>query len=56
MGLLLVEHDAELVFRVSHHVIAIDFGKTIASGPPAEIRQSEALIAAYLGVPLDEDD
>ncbi len=56
MGLLLVEHDAELVFRVSHHVIAIDFGKTIASGPAAEIRQSEALIAAYLGVPLDEDD
>jgi len=56
VGMLLVEHDTELVFRVSHHVVAIDFGKAIASGPPTEIRQSEALIAAYLGIPVDEDD
>ena len=56
VGMLLVEHDTELVFRVSHHVVAIDFGKTIASGPPVEIRQSEALIAAYLGIPAGEDD
>jgi sulfate-transporting ATPase len=54
-GMLLVEHDTELVFRVSNDVVAIDFGKTIASGPPAEIRRSEALIAAYLGLPLAED-
>jgi len=56
VGMLLVEHDTELVFRVSHHVVAIDFGKAIASGPPTEIRQSEALIAAYLGIAVDEDD
>lgn len=53
VGLLLVEHDTELVFRVSHHVVAIDFGKTIASGPSAEVRRSEAVIAAYLGIPAD---
>lgn len=55
VGLLLVEHDTDLVFRVSDHVVAIDFGKLIAAGPPAQIRQSEALIAAYLGAPAVED-
>jgi ABC-type branched-subunit amino acid transport system ATPase component len=54
VGLLLVEHDTDLVFRVSDHVIAIDFGRLIAEGPPDEIRRSEALIAAYLGVGPDE--
>jgi len=53
-GLLLVEHDTELVFRVSHHVVALDFGVAIASGPPEDVRRSAALIAAYLGVPDDE--
>ena len=56
VGLLLVEHDTDLVFRVSDHVVAIDFGKTIASGPAAEVRKSDALIAAYLGVPVEEGD
>ena len=55
VGLLLVEHDTELVFRVSHHVVAIDFGTTIGEGSPAEMRRSEALIAAYLGVPVGDD-
>ena len=49
VGLLLIEHDTELVFRVSDRVVAIDFGKEIASGPADEVRQSEALISAYLG-------
>ena len=53
VGLLLVEHDTELVFRVSHHVVAIDFGTMIAEGAPAHVRQSDALIAAYLGVAPD---
>ncbi len=56
VGLLLVEHDTELVFRVSHHVVAIDFGRTIATGTASEIRLSEALIAAYLGFTVGEDD
>lgn len=56
VGLLLVEHDTDLVFRVSDYVVAIDFGVLIAAGPPAEIRQSDALIAAYLGVPAEEDE
>ena len=50
VGLLLIEHDTDLVFRICHHVVALDFGRVIASGPADAVRQSEALISAYLGV------
>ena len=49
VGLLLIEHDTELVCRVSDRVVAIDFGKEIVSGPADIVRQSEILISAYLG-------
>jgi len=55
VGLLLVEHDTELVFRVCDRVVAIDFGRTIASGRAGEVRTSDAVIGAYLGVASDDD-
>lgn len=56
VGMLLIEHDTGLVFRVCSDVVAIDFGVTIAQGPANEVRSSEALIAAYLGTSLADDD
>ena len=38
LTVLLVEHHMNLVMRVSDHVHVLNFGRTIASGPPAEIR------------------
>ncbi len=55
IGLLLVEHDTELVFRVCDDVVAIDFGRTIASGPAAEVRVAPEVVAAYLGVAADDE-
>jgi len=49
MAVLLVEHDMTLVMSVSDRVHAIDFGKTIAEGKPAEVRAHRAVIDAYLG-------
>jgi branched-chain amino acid transport system ATP-binding protein len=50
---LLVEHHMGLVMSVSDRVVALDFGRKIAEGTPAEVRQNEAVIRAYLGDPRD---
>lgn len=49
VGVLLVDHDMNLVLDVSDEVTVVDFGRVIACGPPAEVRRHPAVIAAYLG-------
>jgi ABC-type branched-subunit amino acid transport system ATPase component len=48
-GVLLVEHDMRIIFRVCERIQVLDYGKTIAVGMPEEIRTDRRVVAAYLG-------
>jgi sulfate-transporting ATPase len=56
MGVLLIEHDVDLVMSACDRVVAIVFGSEIVSGTPEEVRHNDALIEAYLGTPVTVDE
>lgn len=55
LAVILIEHDVELVRRVSDRVIALDFGRQIAAGAPDEVLADPSVVAAYLGAAAEPD-
>jgi branched-chain amino acid transport system ATP-binding protein len=50
LGVLLVEHDIDLVMSVCSRIHVLDFGSILAVGSPREVQADERVRAAYLGV------
>ena len=54
LAMILVEHHMALVMDLADRVMALDFGRVIASGTPDEVQADQAVIDAYLGGSGDE--
>jgi len=52
VGILLIEHDMDAVFRLADVITVLVEGRVIASGKPDEIRVNRDVLAAYLGEEL----
>jgi branched-chain amino acid transport system ATP-binding protein len=48
-GLLIIEHDMNVIMRLCHRIQVLDYGKTLAIGSPAEVRANPEVVRAYLG-------
>jgi sulfate-transporting ATPase len=49
LGILLIEHDMNLVLSTCDRIAVLVSGSKLTEGPPAEVRTNEAVISAYLG-------
>ena len=51
---LMVEHDMSLVSAVSDRVMALNYGRPIATGTPPEVQAHPEVVRAYLGAENDD--
>jgi branched-chain amino acid transport system ATP-binding protein len=54
LSVFMIEHDMGLVLSVCDYIYVLDFGRIIAEGTPAEVRDNPLVIDAYLGESASE--
>jgi branched-chain amino acid transport system ATP-binding protein len=49
LTILLIEHQMKLVMGICERIKVLDFGRTLAEGPPEVVRSDPLVLEAYLG-------
>ena len=56
VSILIIDHVVQEVFTIADHVVVLDFGRILASGPPSQIQNDPRVLQAYLGSAVAEEE
>lgn len=56
IGIMMIEHDMEMVMNLTDYITVINFGKEISQGEPTFVQNDPRVIEAYIGSDDDEDE
>ncbi|QDF29576.1 ABC transporter ATP-binding protein [Halarcobacter anaerophilus] len=56
IGIMMIEHDMEMVMSLTDYITVINFGKEISQGVPSFVQDDPRVIEAYIGSDDDEDE